>query len=265
MVVGVLLTILSCLVIHALMLSNVDEKTFEFGMLRTQGLFRSNLYKIIFAEALSFSIPGLIIGFILSTIFYTFFVFMLCKTLYAELDYKISLKAIILGLFIGILAPIFSVLEPVYRALSKTLRDSLDLYRKNISDLKITFIKLEKLRISTTLTVIAVFFVVAGYATYNFIPYLFIFQKMGEFIMLLNIILLLLVIGVTILVHRVQGFCARSILHIIIFIYRRDKGMKPIALKSLKSHEQRNHRVALIFSLTVAFLLLGGSIFYNQR
>lgn len=95
------------------MLSNVDEKTYEFGMLRSLGLYKSNLYKIIMAEAFSFSIPGVLIGFIMSIIFYNIFVFLLSRVLYLVLDYDTSIYAILLGLIIGILGPIFSIVDPV--------------------------------------------------------------------------------------------------------------------------------------------------------
>lgn len=59
------------------MLSNVEEKTYEFGMLRCLGLFKSNLYKIILGEAFFFSIPGIIIGFVVAFIFYMMIAFSL--------------------------------------------------------------------------------------------------------------------------------------------------------------------------------------------
>ena len=79
--------------------------------------------------------------------------------------------------------------------------------------------------------------------------------------MIFNLILLFLIIGVTIIVHGLQGILSKILIHIMLFIYRPDTGLKPIALRSLKSHEDRNHRVGLIFSLTVACLLMGGSTF----
>jgi len=50
------------------MLSDVEEKTFEFGMLRALGFNTKNLMMTIFIQAFTFSIPGLITGIIMSAI-----------------------------------------------------------------------------------------------------------------------------------------------------------------------------------------------------
>ncbi len=91
---------------------------------------------------MSFSVPGIIIGFVISVILNIFIVFLISDILATELDYSYSSSTVILGLVIGTVGPLFSILEPVKRALSKTLRNALDLFRKNVSDLEINIIKL---------------------------------------------------------------------------------------------------------------------------
>ena len=44
------------------MLSDVDEKTFEFGMLRALGFNTRNIMSTIVTSAFTFSIPGLMSG-----------------------------------------------------------------------------------------------------------------------------------------------------------------------------------------------------------
>lgn len=53
------------------MLSDVEEKTYEFGMLRALGFNTKNIGVTIIIQALTFSIPGLIFGFIFAIIFAT--------------------------------------------------------------------------------------------------------------------------------------------------------------------------------------------------
>lgn len=95
------------------MLSNVDEKTYEFGMLRSLGLIKRNLLKIILVEALSFSIPGIIVGIVISVILNIFVIFLISTILSTELDYSYSTYALVLGIVIGTFGPVFSILEPV--------------------------------------------------------------------------------------------------------------------------------------------------------
>ena len=53
------LAILSMVLIYSLMLSDVDEKTYEYGMLRALGFRNKNLMALISIQSFAFSIPGL--------------------------------------------------------------------------------------------------------------------------------------------------------------------------------------------------------------
>ena len=48
------------------MLSDVEEKTYEFGMLRALGFNTKNIMAVIITQAFTFSIPGLITGLIVA-------------------------------------------------------------------------------------------------------------------------------------------------------------------------------------------------------
>lgn len=56
------LSILSVQLIYSLMLSDVDEKTYQYGMLRALGFRNKNLITLISMQSFSFSIPGLLGG-----------------------------------------------------------------------------------------------------------------------------------------------------------------------------------------------------------
>ena len=59
-----LLLMLSVLLIYSLMLGDVEEKTYEFGMLRALGFGKAWLIVLLIIQALVFAIPGLILGMI---------------------------------------------------------------------------------------------------------------------------------------------------------------------------------------------------------
>ena len=46
------------------MLGNVDERTYEFGMLRSLGFKKDNLIILIILQGLLFAIPGIFLGLI---------------------------------------------------------------------------------------------------------------------------------------------------------------------------------------------------------
>jgi ABC-type antimicrobial peptide transport system permease subunit len=64
----IFLSILSVQLIYSLMLTDVDEKTYQYGMLRSLGFRNKNLITLITMQAFSFSIPGLITGLLVAYI-----------------------------------------------------------------------------------------------------------------------------------------------------------------------------------------------------
>ena len=50
------------MLLYSLMLSDVDARTYEYGMLRALGFQKKHLTNLICLKSFSFSIPGLIFG-----------------------------------------------------------------------------------------------------------------------------------------------------------------------------------------------------------
>jgi ABC-type lipoprotein release transport system permease subunit len=63
-----LLVMLAVLLIYSLMISDVEEKTYEFGMLRALGSEKNSIVLILLFEALVFALPGLSLGLLMAYI-----------------------------------------------------------------------------------------------------------------------------------------------------------------------------------------------------
>lgn len=120
------LCLISFILIYSLMQSDVEERTYEFAMLRTLGLQNKNLIILLLIQAMLFSIPGLFLGFIINFI---------CQNgaqvvLYVFADYatviEMKRRTIILGLVLGIFLPLISNIIPIKQALGNSLRNALD-------------------------------------------------------------------------------------------------------------------------------------------
>ena len=59
----ILFAILSYFLINSLMIFNVDEKTYEFGMLRAFGFKKSNIVVLLLFQGIIFAVCGWFIGF----------------------------------------------------------------------------------------------------------------------------------------------------------------------------------------------------------
>lgn len=89
--------------------------------------------------------------------------------------YNLGAVALIISCCIGLFIPIISNIIPIQRALSKTLRDSLDLYHRSINEFKVEILKLERLGLSLGQLLSASTLVIIGIITYYLAPYAFVY------------------------------------------------------------------------------------------
>lgn len=68
--VVVVLIFLGGMLIYSLLLSNVEEKTYEYGMLRALGMKQYVLIELLLLQSLSFSVPGILAGLLVSFLVY---------------------------------------------------------------------------------------------------------------------------------------------------------------------------------------------------
>lgn len=128
--VVVFLAILSTMLLYSLMLSDVDAKTYEYGMLRALGFTKRHLVGVISLKSVSFSIPGLVFG-----VFVAFVLNIgLRMLIFVEAEnfstYTLTTSSIIIGVVFGLTMPLISNYFPIQSALGKNLRTSLDLNRR---------------------------------------------------------------------------------------------------------------------------------------
>lgn len=110
------------------MLSDVDAKTYEFGMLRALGFNKKNVMTTVLLQGFTFAIPGIAIGLAVAVVlnYYT------RKLIYDFTGNTASLSlsndSIVMGLVLGVFIPLVSNILPIRSALGKNLRSSLDQY-----------------------------------------------------------------------------------------------------------------------------------------
>lgn len=197
----IVLAILSYILISSLMVFNIDEKNYEFGMLRALGYRRKNLIYMLLIQGTIFSVAGWTIGALTSYVASS----LLKYYFYSQLRIKIGIVmtdlAWISSIFFGFLTPIVTNFYSIRKSLGKNLKDSLDLYRRSVNELTITFMKLEKLGISKTTLFLAIEFAIYGFLFYYFAPLSFFLNRIDLFLMMLNLTLLAMVLGMTVMAN----------------------------------------------------------------
>ena len=121
------LGILAAQLIYSLMLTDVDSKTYEFGMLRALGFNTNNIFMLIVTSALNFATPGLLIGLTIATGFNAFCRFGVYWIIKIESTYWLTKSSLVIGLLLGLVLPLFANIVPIQKALGKNLRQSLDI------------------------------------------------------------------------------------------------------------------------------------------
>lgn len=258
----VILVGMGIMLIYSLLLSDVEEKTYEYGMLRALGLPHNSLIELLFIQAIFFSIPGIIIGIISAFLLSIPITLIMSNYAAYSLSIKLELSAIILGLFLGIFMPIVSNIAPIQRALSRTLRDSLDVYHQSSQDITVQMIKLESLGLNPWQISSAIMMVLVGFIVYYIIPLTFIFLNISLFLTILNGILLGMLIGSTIVATLFQPILERQVLKLM--LWGKEKKLETLIVKSLAAHRGRNRKTALMYSICLAFIIFSGAMFTMQ-
>ena len=107
------LAVLSSMLVFSLMLSDVDGKTYEYGMLRALGFKKNYLVSMISISAFTFSVPGCTFGVLTGIIMNVGLREVIFLQAQNYMSYSISLWATILGLVFGLLMPMMANYLPI--------------------------------------------------------------------------------------------------------------------------------------------------------
>ena len=234
-------------------------------MLRALGLKSSYIILIVIIEAAIFSIPAMIVAFIIGYLLNVLIcVIIFTKSSLAQ-SYFIHKMGFIYGIFMGIITPLISNILPIRSALSKSLRDGLNILRRTVNPISITVIKLKNVGISFSKLTLALTLISCGLIAYYAIP-LSIFSKNYEiFSFLMSLIFMAMIIGMIILSTFITPYIERLVLYLIFLIFARDYTLRNIVITNLEGHKKRNLKTSLMYSIALCFLIMTGSNISQQK
>ena len=263
---GNMMTIVAFLVImcvqlmYSLMISDVDEKTYEFGMLRALGFNIKNLKMAIVIKAAVFSAPGITTG-LLSAFCSNYAIrYLLFDLIKMYESYYLKWTSVAIGATVGLIIPQISSILPIRRALGKNLRESLDKQSRSTT-IQISSKRIEDLGLSPMQFALGSILTFMGALVYGVAPSAFIFKNLGLFFFILNLIIILMIMGLTFIGMLIFPMIARQILSVLLFFRQPDRKLKFIINKNLKAHESRNTKTAIMFSFCLSFLIFSSSTF----
>jgi ABC-type antimicrobial peptide transport system permease subunit len=261
--VTVVLSALGALLIYSLMLSNVDERTYEYGMLRALGMRQPVLIQLLLVQASYYSIPGAALGLLFAVVLFIPVAWALSTFIIVPFDMAMDAGSIMVAVALGLLVPIVSNMVPIRRALSSTLRDALDVYHSTKSSVQVTIIKLEKIGLSPWQVSVALLMVIMGFVVYYLMPLSFVFMDLGMFLFLLTAILIGMLIGLALVSTVLEPLAERFVIWAI--VWGNDRAcLADIVVKNLSAHAPRNRKTASMFTVALAFIVFVGMTFSLQ-
>ena len=113
----IFLAILASMLVFSLMLSDVDGKTYEYGMLRALGFKKPYLVTMITFSSFSFSIPGMFGGIFVAFIINAGLREIIFINAKNYLTYELSTSSWVMGICFGLLMPFLANYFPIKSAL----------------------------------------------------------------------------------------------------------------------------------------------------
>ena len=124
----------------------------------------------------------------------------------------------------------------------------------------ITMERVQNIGLSIPQFIIGIMFSGFGIMIYVVIPSAFIYQNLELFFFCTNLIVLLMVLGLSFLGVLLQPFIERLVTSIALFILKKDRPLKFIVMNNLMAHQKRNTKTAIIFSISLSYLIYCGSV-----
>lgn len=252
------LWMLCVLLVYSLMLGNVDERTYEFGMMRSLGFKKNNLIFLIIIQGFIFAVPGTILGLTTSYIANNFIAYLFNYNSALVMPFFLSSSNIIFGVVAGLSIPLISSYFPIKKSLEDNLKETLTIFNKKIGDIVVSIIKLENLGVSPTTFIASITLIVIGLLTYYVAPLSFLLMNVSLFLFIMIGILLTMLLGLIILTQLLVPHLQKFILKIIMFLSFKDRKLELIVVKNLEGHKRRDQQVSIMFMVALGFVIFAG-------
>ncbi|ETO26823.1 hypothetical protein RFI_10314 [Reticulomyxa filosa] len=252
-----LMTSLALLLTYALLLNDVEERTYTYGMLRALGMKHTTVIQIMILKSLTFSIPGTAVALLVVFLIDIPLVVFISSYSNFDISYALPSVCIIIGVMVGFLTPLIAIYVPTRRALSKTLRDSLDVYHHVTSDIHVTMIYLQNLGLNPAIFSVALVLVLIGVVLSIGVPYAVFNQNWDLFFGIFGGLLLSMVYGMCLIASICTIPLSRFVAKLFLSCGPHRK-LKDVVLKNISAHGGRNVKTGVMFIVCLGFVIFAG-------
>lgn len=142
------------------------------------------------------------------------------------------------------------------------MRSSLDLNRRTKDEVGVKVQRLEDVGISLNQLIISLILIIVGFSCYYLVPYTIANKMFTIMFMLLNMVLIMVILGMTFICVLIFEYLERFLLWCCInTCCRKDKRLHHVIIKNMEAHKPRNSKTSLMFTLAISFLIFSASSF----
>eukprot|EP01080_Neovahlkampfia_damariscottae_P011341 gene11341-4509_t len=256
LIINIIITVLSGLsiiLIYSLLLINVENRTFEIGVMRMIGMSKVGVISLILMQSFSYALPGLILGLILSQGSYIILNIVLSSYLEVTLSYFLSGYSILLAGILGFLIPIISSILPIFSALGVSLREALDTTRSRTTAIQYKIERSSDLGINWTIVIVGSMMSLFGFSIHYFLPLSLISFNIQLLLLIFFGILILMKIGLTMLALNLENIIERTLCFI--FFFWENFAVRSMIGKNLIAHRIRNRKTTIMYAVSLGFII----------
>jgi len=252
-IVGTILTLLSVTLIYSLLMINVENRTFEIGVLRMIGMNRKHVMQLVLTQSYFYAIPAWFIGLLTGQAGFALINLWLEGTLLVSLSMVLSPLGWVVATLLGLAIPALASILPILSALGQNLQDSLDTHHSKTKAVEFQIERAEGSRVAWATVVSGLFMVAVGFVIYYVFPLsLLTFNLTLLFYMFFGLLLCML-LGLILLSLNLENFLEATTTFI--FFFWENAAIQSLVTKNLVSHRKRNRKTTIMYAISLAFII----------
>lgn len=170
--------------------------------------------------------------------------------------------SICLALLAGFLVPTLASLLPIRAALAKNVWDSVDTRRSKTKAVEYKLSRSDTDRPSVTLLIIGAVLFGLGFVVYYLLPLALVSSNIYLLLNIFFLLLILMLIGLVILASNLQPVF--EIIYLWLLFFWEKPAVRHIAMRNFDAHRRRNAKTAIMFAISLAFIIFLQVVFTSQ-
>ena len=244
---------LSVLLIYSLLMVSVESRTFELGILRMVGMTRPRLVGLLLTQALFYALPAIVIGLPVAQGFAVPISIFLENLSGVEVSPLLTGLSIGMAILAGLLVPLVGAILPVREALRANVHSSVDTRRSKTVAVRYKLTRSDSAVPSGPLLVIGLVLFGLAFVVYYLLPLALLATNLYALLNIFFLVLIAMLVGLTVLASNLQPLLER--LFTWIFFFWEHSAIRSLTLRNFDAHRRRNRNTALMFSVSLAFIL----------